>query len=321
METAPWVWVVVGVIVVVLVVLLLLAGGRRRKAVQQKRDDEQRAKAAEIRREAEMKDLDAREREAKATRARADAEQAQVDAARLRQQADQQAMEAKALRDDVNERARKADELDPDVDGDRRGDVHPDRRDRSNRERASHEAVGGGPAEAGRGTVGRDDARDGGGVAQAGDRGIAGHDGARRDAAHDGVRGDAAHDGVRGDAAHDGVRDDAARRDRQARGDLADEGVNPAEGSRRERKDPHSGLSSTGGAGFLGLSTGEGVTPSPVPMPWSTALTASVDGIAGSQQRIRRARPVSMMGAPAAMSTHPESVGCSRSRHVSPTIQ
>jgi len=50
------------------------------------------------------------------------------------------------------------------------------------------------------------------------------------------------HDGVGADAAHDGVRDDAARRDRTAGGDHSGEGVNPAEGSRRDRKDPRSGI-------------------------------------------------------------------------------
>jgi heme exporter protein D len=63
LETAPWVWVVVAIVVVVLIVLLLLTG-RRRKALQQKRDEAHREKAAEIRREAEKMELDAREREA-----------------------------------------------------------------------------------------------------------------------------------------------------------------------------------------------------------------------------------------------------------------
>ncbi|MFC0459385.1 hypothetical protein ACFFGR_23065 [Arthrobacter liuii] len=115
MDTAPWVWVVVAVVVVALIVLLLLAGGRRRKAMQEKRDREHREKAAEIRREAENMEIDAREREAKAIRARADAEQAQVDAARLRQEAEQRSQEAQSLRGDVASHARKADELDPDV--------------------------------------------------------------------------------------------------------------------------------------------------------------------------------------------------------------
>ncbi|MEW1808779.1 heme exporter protein CcmD [Pseudarthrobacter sp. NPDC080039] len=115
MDTAPWVWVVVAVVVVVLIVLLLLVGGRRRKAMQEKRDQEHREKAAEIRREAQNMEIDAREREAKAIRARADAEQAQVDAARLRQEAEQRSQEAQSLRGDVASHARKADELDPDV--------------------------------------------------------------------------------------------------------------------------------------------------------------------------------------------------------------
>jgi heme exporter protein D len=122
-DVAPWVWVVVAVVVVALIVLLLLSGGRRRKAMQAKRDQEHREKAAEIRREAENMELDAREREAKAVRARADAEQAQVDAARLRQEAEQRSQEAQSLRNDVAGHARKADEVDPDVgrDGTRRG--------------------------------------------------------------------------------------------------------------------------------------------------------------------------------------------------------
>ena len=135
MDTAPWVWVIVAVVVVVLIVLLLLAGGRRRKAMQEKRDQEHREKAAEIRREAENMEIDAREREAKAIRARADAEQAQVDAARLRQEAEQRTQEAQSLRGDVASRTRKADELDPDAGRDGAGvagredhdrPVHPD---------------------------------------------------------------------------------------------------------------------------------------------------------------------------------------------------
>lgn len=104
--------------------------------MQQKRDQEHREKAAEIRREAENKEIDAREREAKAARARADAEQAQVNAARLRQEAEQKAHEAEELRTEVAGHARKADEIDPDVgngggrrarreDGERRP-LHPD---------------------------------------------------------------------------------------------------------------------------------------------------------------------------------------------------
>jgi hypothetical protein len=114
-DTAPWVWVLVAVVVVVLIVVLLLVGGRRRKAMQEKRDQEHREKAAEIRREAQNMEIDAREREAKAIRARADAEQAQVDAARLRQEAEKRSQEAQSLRGDVASHARKADELDPDV--------------------------------------------------------------------------------------------------------------------------------------------------------------------------------------------------------------
>ncbi|MDP9888586.1 hypothetical protein J2X98_002174 [Pseudarthrobacter enclensis] len=83
--------------------------------MQEKRDQEHREKAAEIRREAQNMEIDAREREAKAIRARADAEQAQVDAARLRQEAEQRSQEAQSLRGDVASHARKADELDPDV--------------------------------------------------------------------------------------------------------------------------------------------------------------------------------------------------------------
>lgn len=113
-DTASWIWIVVAVVVIVAILLLLL-GGRRRKAMQQKRDQEHREKAAEIRREAENKEIDAREREAKAARARADAEQAQVNAARLRQEAEQKAHEAEELRTEVAGHARKADEIDPDV--------------------------------------------------------------------------------------------------------------------------------------------------------------------------------------------------------------
>lgn len=122
-DTAPWVWVVVAVVVVAVIVLLFLSGGRRRKAMQEKRDQEHREKAAEIRHQAENMELDAREREAKAIRARADAEQAQVDAARLRQEAEERSREAQSLRSDVAGHTRKADELDPDVgrDGTRRG--------------------------------------------------------------------------------------------------------------------------------------------------------------------------------------------------------
>jgi heme exporter protein D len=122
-DTAPWVWVVIAVVVVAVIVLLFLSGGRRRKAMQEKRDQEHREKAAEIRHQAENMELDAREREAKAIRARADAEQAQVDAARLRQEAEERSREAQSLRSDVAGHTRKADELDPDVgrDGTRRG--------------------------------------------------------------------------------------------------------------------------------------------------------------------------------------------------------
>ncbi|VXB94348.1 Eukaryotic translation initiation factor 4B [Arthrobacter sp. 9AX] len=149
-ETAPWVWVIVAIVVVVLIVLLLLATGRRRKALQQKRDDAHREKAAEIRRDAQDRELDAREREAKAARAKADAEQAQVDAARLRQQAEHQATEAKSLREDIADRTRKADELDP--------DVTTGRGDRSNREGIHHGDAAAGVAGPGDGA---DAARDG----------------------------------------------------------------------------------------------------------------------------------------------------------------
>jgi len=145
MDTAPWVWVIVAVVVVVLIVLLLLAGGRRRKAMQEKRDQEHREKAAEIRREAENMEIDAREREAKAIRARADAEQAQVDAARLRQEAEHRTQEAQSLRGDVANRTRKADELDPDVGRDGAGVAGREDRDRG----VHSDLAGHGPAHAG----------------------------------------------------------------------------------------------------------------------------------------------------------------------------
>lgn len=144
-----WVWVVIAIVVVALIAVLLLAGGKRRKAMQQKRDQEHREKAAEIRREAENMEIDAREREAKAIRARADAEQAQVDAARLRQEAEQRAHEAQSLRGDAASHTRKADELDPDV-----------ARDGSRRDRAA--GTDGRPVQSG------DTAHDGRGPAEAG---------------------------------------------------------------------------------------------------------------------------------------------------------
>lgn len=116
---------------VLLIIGLIVFLGRKRKQahVQEKRrEDHQRAN--QIREEAQAKDLEAREREAHATRASAEAQQAEVDAERLRQEADQRQSDAQGLRRETEERTRHADEIDPLVgnddarrDNDRRNDA------------------------------------------------------------------------------------------------------------------------------------------------------------------------------------------------------
>ncbi|KQO01507.1 hypothetical protein ASF21_07690 [Arthrobacter sp. Leaf234] len=76
-----------------------------------------------MREQAKATELDAREREAKASMAEAEAQRAEVEAQRLRQQAQERQADAHGLREKVTHHSQEADALDPDVptDKDRRG--------------------------------------------------------------------------------------------------------------------------------------------------------------------------------------------------------
>ncbi|WRH26259.1 LPXTG cell wall anchor domain-containing protein [Arthrobacter sp. JZ12] len=114
MDTTTWVWIIIGILVVLLIIgLIVFLGRKRRQAHVQKKRREDHDRANQIREEAHAKDLEAREREAHATRAAAEAQQAEVDAERLRREAEQRQADAQGLRRETEERARHADEIDP----------------------------------------------------------------------------------------------------------------------------------------------------------------------------------------------------------------
>lgn len=120
MDAMTWVWIIIGILVVLLIIgLIVFLGRKRRNAHLEKKKHEEHERANQIREEARVKDLEAREREAHATRAAAEAQQAEVDAERLRLEAEQRQAHAQDLRRETEERARQADEIDPHVqDGD-----------------------------------------------------------------------------------------------------------------------------------------------------------------------------------------------------------
>jgi len=108
------IWIIVAIVVVLIILGLVLYFGRRKQA------ELQRARAEELRRNAQNDALDAQDVEAKAARADADAKQAEVDAQRLRMEAGGRHEQADTVRARSEEQLRKAERLDPDA-----SDRHP----------------------------------------------------------------------------------------------------------------------------------------------------------------------------------------------------
>lgn len=124
MSTTSLVWIIVGIVVVLVILggILYFARKRNREHVEKQRADDRR-QAADLRQNAQNVELDAREAEAKASRARADAAQAEVDAERLRQESAQREADAQDLHVDSHEQLRQAETLDPAEDGRPRGNT------------------------------------------------------------------------------------------------------------------------------------------------------------------------------------------------------
>lgn len=116
METSTLIWIVVAIVVVAAIVALLASRSGQRRA------ESERAKAAEIREEAQGHDRALREREASAAEARgraevahAEAQQRELEAERLAAEAGNRSDDADAVRRERDEKLRLADSRDPDV--------------------------------------------------------------------------------------------------------------------------------------------------------------------------------------------------------------
>ncbi len=116
METSALIWIVVAIVVVAAIVALLASRSGQRRA------ESERAKAAEIREEAQGHDRALREREASAAEARgraevahAEAQQRELEAERLAAEAGNRSDDADAVRRERDEKLRLADSRDPDV--------------------------------------------------------------------------------------------------------------------------------------------------------------------------------------------------------------
>ena len=122
METGTIIWIIVAIIIVggIAAFVLSRSGARRTEA--------DRAKAAEIREQANQHDRELREREASAAETKARAEMARVEAQkreleaeRLAAEADTRSESAAAVRQERDEQLRRADRRDPDVLTDKEG--------------------------------------------------------------------------------------------------------------------------------------------------------------------------------------------------------
>ena len=116
METSALIWIVVAIVVVAAIIALLVSRSGQRRA------ESERAKAAEIREEAQGHDRALREREASAAEARgraevahAEAQQRELEAERLAAEAGNRSDDADAVRRERDEKLRLADSRDPDV--------------------------------------------------------------------------------------------------------------------------------------------------------------------------------------------------------------
>ncbi|MCU1402772.1 MAG: hypothetical protein JWM70_1096 [Microbacteriaceae bacterium] len=109
MNSGTLITIIVVVVVVLIVLGLVVFLGRDRVRETNSR------RATELREKAEVDELSARDREAKAASAAAEAKQAEVDAERLRREAGDRQDDANEVRAHAEEQVRRADKLDPDV--------------------------------------------------------------------------------------------------------------------------------------------------------------------------------------------------------------
>jgi uncharacterized membrane protein YccC len=130
MDTAVWIWIIVGVLVVAIIVVVALAVSSRGRAEKKRRAEHDRAE--KLRAEARETELAARESEARAAQTKADAASAAAAAQQAQAQAAQAELDAQRLADTVGEHEneamerraaqqetlRKADEVDPYVTAD-----------------------------------------------------------------------------------------------------------------------------------------------------------------------------------------------------------
>jgi type II secretory pathway pseudopilin PulG len=107
MNSGTLITIIVVVVVVLIVLGLVVFLGRDRARETKSR------RATELREKAELDELSARDREAKAASAAAEAEQAEVDAERLRREASARQNDANEDRAHAQEQVRRADKVDP----------------------------------------------------------------------------------------------------------------------------------------------------------------------------------------------------------------
>ncbi len=127
MDTSTIVWIVVGVLVVLALVAVAVKLSGRQKV------DRQRAKAGEIRQQADSEEstvrrheAEAAEQDALARQARAEADRKAAEAEKLQIQAEERAEQASGKRTEHQDRLRVADEVDPDVPNDHAGESRTD---------------------------------------------------------------------------------------------------------------------------------------------------------------------------------------------------
>lgn len=116
-----WIWIAIAVIVIIVIIAVLVSiGSRRRRDAKEVQAKEDRERAARLREEARVAELDSREKNAAAMRKASDAEQAAVAAERLSMEAEQQRTDAAGAAAASREKLAQAAEADPGADASNR---------------------------------------------------------------------------------------------------------------------------------------------------------------------------------------------------------
>ncbi len=129
-----WVWLIIAAAVIALVTIAVTVGRTRT-------DSARRAKAADLREEAETTQADVSRHKAEAMAARANAEETHAQAEELERRAEQHDQQVEATRDHSRERLAEADRIDPDVDDETDRHDEADGHDEASHMSGSHDGI------------------------------------------------------------------------------------------------------------------------------------------------------------------------------------